>query len=138
MSHTRKPLAVTTLPLWINGKSTPSSSDRSADVFNPATGEVIRKAPLANQADIDKAVAAAKLAFPGWRDTPPLKRARILTRYRELMEANQTELVRLISEEHGKTLLDAAGSLQRGIEVIEFASGAPHLLKGEQDRKSVV
>ena len=124
MSHTRKPLAMTTLPLWINGKSTPSSSARSTDVFNPATGEIIRRTPLANQADIDKAVAAAKAAFPGWRDTPPLRRARILTRYRELMEAHQTELVHLISEEHGKTLLDAAGSLQRGIEVIEFASAA--------------
>ena len=131
MSQTRKPLAVTTLPLWINGKPTPASSARSTDVFNPATGEIVRRTPLANSADIDKAVAAAKGAFPGWRDTAPLKRARILTRYRELMEANQTDLVRLISEEHGKTLLDAAGSLQRGIEVIEFASGVPHLLKGE-------
>jgi malonate-semialdehyde dehydrogenase (acetylating) / methylmalonate-semialdehyde dehydrogenase len=131
MPHTRKPMTVTTLALWINGKSTPSSSQRHADIFNPASGEVIRRAPLANQADIDMAVAAAKAAFPGWRDTPPLKRARILTRYRELMESHQAQLVRLISEEHGKTLLDAAGSLQRGIEVIEFACGAPHLLKGE-------
>jgi malonate-semialdehyde dehydrogenase (acetylating)/methylmalonate-semialdehyde dehydrogenase len=123
--------APATLPLWIDGKAVRASSARSADVFNPATGEVIRKVPLANKADTEKAVAAAKAAFPGWRDTTPLRRARILTRFRELMESHQKELVGLICEEHGKTLLDAAGSLQRGIEVIEFASGIPHLLKGE-------
>jgi malonate-semialdehyde dehydrogenase (acetylating)/methylmalonate-semialdehyde dehydrogenase len=119
------------LPLWIDGKAVRASSARSADVFNPATGEVIRKVPLANKADTEKAIAAAKAAFPGWRDTTPLRRARILTRFRELMEAHQQELVQLICEEHGKTQLDAAGSLTRGIEVIEFASGIPHLLKGE-------
>jgi malonate-semialdehyde dehydrogenase (acetylating)/methylmalonate-semialdehyde dehydrogenase len=124
--------APATLPLWIDGKAVRASSARSADVFNPATGEVIRKVPLANKADMEKAVAAAKAAFPGWRDTTPLRRARVLTRFRELMEAHQQELVQLICEEHGKTLLDAAGSLTRGIEVIEFASGIPHLLKGEQ------
>ncbi len=131
MPPTTQGMAVTTLPLWINGKPTPASGSRSTDVFNPASGQVIRRVPLADQADIDKAVAVAKAAFPAWRDTPPLKRARILTRYREVMQANQDDLVRRISEEHGKTLLDAAGSLQRGIEVIEFASGVPHLLKGE-------
>ncbi len=121
-----------TLPLWIDGKPVPAGSSRRANVYNPATGEVIRQVPLANRADVDRAVAAAKAAFPGWRDTTPLRRARIVTRFRELMEAHQKELVDLICEEHGKTLLDASGSLTRGIEVIEFASGIPHLLKGEQ------
>ena len=131
MSYAAQPLAPSVLTLWIDGTHTPSAGNRTADVFNPATGEAIRKVALANKADVDRAVAAARAAFPGWRETTPLKRARILTRFRELMEAHRQELVRLISEEHGKTLLDAAGSLQRGIEVIEFASGAPHLLKGE-------
>ncbi|OGI47493.1 MAG: methylmalonate-semialdehyde dehydrogenase (acylating), partial [Candidatus Muproteobacteria bacterium RBG_16_65_34] len=131
MSYAAQPLAPSVLTLWIDGTHTPSAGNRTADVFNPATGEAIRKVALANKADVDRAVAAARAAFPGWRETTPLKRARILTRFRELMEAHRQELVGLISEEHGKTLLDAAGSLQRGIEVIEFASGAPHLLKGE-------
>ncbi len=119
------------LHLWINGRHVQAQGARTADVFNPATGEVIRKVPLASNADIDAAVAAAKAAYPAWRDTTPLRRARILTRFRELMEQHRDELARLASEEHGKTLVDAAGSVQRGIEVIEFASGVPHLLKGE-------
>jgi malonate-semialdehyde dehydrogenase (acetylating)/methylmalonate-semialdehyde dehydrogenase len=121
-----------TLKLWIAGKPVTAQSDRTAEVCNPATGEVIRRVPLADKADVDAAVAAAKAAFPAWRDTTPLRRARILTRFRELMEQHREELTRLASEEHGKTLEDAAGSVQRGIEVIEFASGVPHLLKGEQ------
>jgi len=124
-------MAAQILSLWINGQHTPGSGKRLAPVFNPATGETVRQVPLANKTDVDHAVAAAKAALPDWRDTTPLRRARILTRYRELMETHQKDLVRLISEEHGKTLLDAAGSLQRGIEVIEFACGIPHLLKGE-------
>jgi len=119
------------LSLWIDGRPVSSASGRVGDVYNPATGEVIRRVPLANRADVERAVASAQAAFPGWRDTPPLRRARILTRYRELMEAHRDELVELITAEHGKTRLDAAGSLQRGIEIIEFASGAPHLVKGE-------
>lgn len=120
------------LKFWINGVATASHSMRYADIFNPATGAVIRRAPLANQTDVDAAVAAAHAALPAWRATTPLRRARILTRFRELMETHRDELAYLASEEHGKTLADAAGSVQRGIEVIEFASGAPHLLKGEQ------
>ncbi|OIR01867.1 putative 3-oxopropanoate dehydrogenase [mine drainage metagenome] len=120
-----------TLSLWINGQRAQSASSRFADVTNPASGEVIRQVPLANRADIDNAVAAAKAAFPGWRDTPPLRRARILNKFRDLLETHRAELAQLASEEHGKTLEDAAGSVQRGIEVVEFAVGAPHLLKGE-------
>ncbi len=119
------------LHLWINGRRVQAQNSRTADVFNPATGEVTRQVPLASKADVDAAVAAAKAAYPAWRDTTPLRRARILTRFRELMEAHRQELARLASEEHGKTLADATGSVQRGIEVIEFASGVPHLLKGE-------
>jgi malonate-semialdehyde dehydrogenase (acetylating)/methylmalonate-semialdehyde dehydrogenase len=120
------------LSLWINGQARSAASTRLADITNPATGEIVRQAPLANSEDVNAAVAAAKAAFPAWRATTPLRRARILTRFRELMEKNRDELARLASEEHGKTLADAAGSVQRGIEVIEFASGVPHLLKGEQ------
>jgi len=120
------------LPLWINGQGRSAASIRLADIANPATGEIVRQAPLANSEDVNAAVAAAKAAFPAWRATTPLRRARILTRFRELMEKNRDELAQLASEEHGKTLADAAGSVQRGIEVIEFASGVPHLLKGEQ------
>src|SRR3989338_44786 len=119
------------LPFWIGGTPVPSTGSRTGNVYNPATGAIIRTVPLANRADVERAIAAAKSAFPGWRDTTPLRRARILTRYRELMEEHKHELVSLITEEHGKTRLDAAGSLQRGIEGIEFAAGAPHLLKGE-------
>ncbi|BAU47824.1 methylmalonate-semialdehyde dehydrogenase [Sulfurifustis variabilis] len=131
MSSVKETLPVELLSHWINGERVAGTGKRSGEVYNPATGEVIRRVPFADEADVDRAVAAARAAFPAWRDTTPLRRARILSRYRELVEANRRELTALISEEHGKTLLDAAGSLQRGIEVIEFASGAPHLLKGE-------
>jgi malonate-semialdehyde dehydrogenase (acetylating)/methylmalonate-semialdehyde dehydrogenase len=124
-------MTVPILPLWIGGKEVPSTSGRTGDVFDPATGRVTRRAPFASGAEVGRAVAAARSALPGWRDTPPLRRARILARFRELLEANRDELARLVTAEHGKTLPDAAGSVQRGIEVVEFASGAPHLLKGE-------
>ena len=120
------------LDLWIGGRSVPSRSGRSGEVFDPATGAVVRRAPLASAEEIGAAVAAAKAAFPAWRDTPPVRRARILARFRELLEANRDGLARLVTEEHGKTLADAAGSVQRGIEVVEFVCGAPHLLKGER------
>jgi malonate-semialdehyde dehydrogenase (acetylating)/methylmalonate-semialdehyde dehydrogenase len=120
------------LDLWIGGRPVPSESGRSGDVFDPATGEVIRRAPFASAEEVGAAVAAAKAAFPAWRDTPPVRRARVLARFRELLEANRDGLARLVSEEHGKTLPDASGSVQRGIEVVEFVCGAPHLLKGER------
>ena len=125
-------MTVPVLPLWIGGKEVQSASGRTGDVFDPAIGEVIRRAPFASAAEVGHAIASARAALPGWRDAPPLRRARVLARFRELLEANRDELARLISQEHGKTVPDAAGSLQRGIEVVEFATGAPHLLKGEQ------
>ena len=119
------------LSLWINGRKTPAQSARRGDVYQPATGRAIRHVPFCNSADVDAAVNAAHRAFPDWRDTPPLKRARVLMRFRELLLTHKRELVGLISEEHGKTLADAEGSLTRGIEVVEFATGIPNLLKGE-------
>ncbi len=124
----REPAVV---PLWIGGQRVEPCTERFGEVTNPATGAVIRRVPLCGTEDVERAVAAARAAFPGWRSTTPMRRARILTRFRELMEAHRDELIRLVTEEHGKTLADAAGSVQRGIEVIEFAAGAPHLLKGE-------
>jgi malonate-semialdehyde dehydrogenase (acetylating)/methylmalonate-semialdehyde dehydrogenase len=125
-------MTAATLHCWINGQRVHPHGGCLGEVYNPATGEVIRRVPLAGKTEIDAAVAAARAAFPAWRDTTPLRRARILTRFRELMEQHRDELARLASAEHGKTLADAAGSVQRGIEVIEFASGVPHLLKGEK------
>jgi malonate-semialdehyde dehydrogenase (acetylating) / methylmalonate-semialdehyde dehydrogenase len=125
-------VSVPLLEMWIGGERIRSSSGRSGEIFNPATGEVIRRAPFASAEEVSAAVAAAQAAFPAWRDTPPLKRGRILARFRELLEAHREELAQLVSEEHGKTLADAAGSVQRGIEVVEFVTGIPHLLKGER------
>ena len=118
------------VPFWIDGVRAAAHSRRVGAVMNPSTGEQIRSVPLADAEDVDAAVRSAAAAFPAWRETTPLRRARILTRFRELLEAHQKELAALISEEHGKVFLDAMGSVQRGIEVVEFASGAPHLLKG--------
>ena len=123
--------SVASVPFWIDGRRATSQSSRSGNITNAATGQVVRTVPFANRADVDAAVKAAVAVFPAWRSTPPLRRARILTRFRELMERHQKELAQIVSEEHGKVFLDAMGSVQRGIEVIEFASGAPHLLKGE-------
>ncbi len=127
--------ATETLPMWVNGGRQPASTTRSGDVTNPATGEVVRRVPFCNDADIDSAVQAAKAAFRGWRKTPALRRARVLMRYRELIDANRNELAALVSEEHGKTVVDALGSVQRGLEVVEFAMGIPHLMKGEHSEE---
>ena len=119
------------LPLWIGGRAVAAHTTRYAEVTNPATGEVLRHVPLSDAADVDAAAAAATAALPAWRAAPALRRARILMRFRELMEAHKTDLARLVSQEHGKTISDAEGSITRGIEVVEFATGIPHLLKGD-------
>src|SRR5512143_3691596 len=119
------------LPLWIGGRAVPARTARYGEVTNPATGEVIRHVPLGNAEDVDLAVQAAAAAWPGWRAAPPLRRARLLMRFRELMDQHKKALARLVTEAHGKTLDDAEGSITRGIEVVEFASGIPHLVKGE-------
>jgi malonate-semialdehyde dehydrogenase (acetylating)/methylmalonate-semialdehyde dehydrogenase len=119
------------LPLWIGGKAVAAQTTRFGEVTNPATGEVVRHVPLGNAADVEAAVASAAAALPAWRAFPPLRRARILMGFRELMEAQRKSLAKIITQEHGKTLADAEGEVTRGIEVIEFATGIPHLLKGE-------
>ena len=119
-----------TLYHYINGARTEGTSGRFGDVFNPATGAVAARVPLASSNETAAAVAAAVDAFPAWRDTPPLKRAAVLFRFKELLERHADEIARLIASEHGKVHNDALGSLTRGIEVVEFACGAPHLLKG--------
>jgi malonate-semialdehyde dehydrogenase (acetylating)/methylmalonate-semialdehyde dehydrogenase len=104
---------------------------RTGEVRNPATGALIRRVPFATAREVNLAVSAAARALPGWRATTPIARARIVTRFGALLHADRQHIARLISEEHGKTIADALGSLQRGLEVVEFAAGAPHLLKGE-------
>ena len=116
---------------WINGKHVEGTSGRFADIYNPATGEVQSQAPLASGAELGAAVEAAKAALPDWAATPPLTRARIMFKYRTLIEDNADELAAIITSEHGKVLSDAHGSLTRGLEVVEFACGIPQLLKGE-------
>ena len=116
---------------FVDGKEFKGESKRSADVFNPATGEVQANVYLASKSDVDAAIKVASQAFPEWADTPPITRARILFKFKELIEKNSDELTKLIVAEHGKVYDDAKGSLTRGLEVVEFACGIPHLLKGE-------
>jgi malonate-semialdehyde dehydrogenase (acetylating)/methylmalonate-semialdehyde dehydrogenase len=118
------------VPAWIGGKTVASAS-RFGDVYNPATGEVTRRVAFADAGTIDAVVKAAAAAFPQWRDTPPVRRARIMQEFLALLKKNQKQLAEIVTEEHGKVLADAMGSVQRGIEVVEFACGIPHLLKGE-------
>jgi malonate-semialdehyde dehydrogenase (acetylating)/methylmalonate-semialdehyde dehydrogenase len=122
-----------TLQHWIGGAPCAGGS-RMAEVYDPAQGTVSRRVQLADAATVAAAVADAQTAFPAWRATPPLKRARILTRLRELLEQDADAIARLISAEHGKVLADAHGELQRGIENLEYASYVPELLKGEHSR----
>ncbi len=119
------------LPMWIGGKPVAARTARYGEVTNPATGEVIRHVPLGSVEDVDAAVAAAREALPAWRAAPALRRARVMMRFRDLIDAHRKDLRKLVSEEHGKTLADAEGSVTRGMEVVEFATGVPHLLKGE-------
>ncbi len=116
---------------YINGKVVAGASGRQGDVYNPAIGEVVRKVDFANAAEVQSCVDAAQAAFPGWAATPPLRRARMLFKLKDLLESHKEELAKLVTEEHGKTIEDAKGSITRGIEVVEFACGIPHLLKGE-------
>jgi malonate-semialdehyde dehydrogenase (acetylating)/methylmalonate-semialdehyde dehydrogenase len=123
-------LKLDTVPVWINGKPV-TPAGRHGDVFNPALGQPTKRVVYADAGVVDSAVKAAAAAFPAWRDTPPVRRARILQQFLQLLQRDQKALARIVTEEHGKTLPDAIGSVQRGIEVVEFACGIPHLLKGE-------
>lgn len=116
---------------WVGGKKVAGESGRFADVFNPATGEVIARVPLASRAEVDKVVKNAQEGFEVWSEMAVPKRASIIFRFRELLVQNQDKLAEVLGREHGKTIPDAKGEIQRGIDVTEFACGVPHLIKGE-------
>jgi malonate-semialdehyde dehydrogenase (acetylating)/methylmalonate-semialdehyde dehydrogenase len=122
---------VATIRHFVGGRHTDGTSGRFGDVYDPSTGRLSGRVQFAGMADVARAVEAAAAAFPGWARTSPLARARILMRYRELLETHADEIARAVSREHGKVVADARASLGRGIEVVEFATGIPHLLKGE-------
>ncbi|MBN9434301.1 MAG: CoA-acylating methylmalonate-semialdehyde dehydrogenase [Bosea sp.] len=123
--------STSTIDHFIGGQRSPGASGATQPVFNPATGEAIRAVRLGGAAEVKAAVAAAKAAAPGWAGTTPLRRARILNRFLHLLEERIDTLAAVITEEHGKVLSDAKGEIQRGMEVVEFATAAPQLLKGE-------
>lgn len=116
---------------FIQGQARDGTSGRYSDVYDPATGQVQASVALASTADVEAAVTVAQAAFPAWAATTPLNRARVLFKFKELLEAHADEIAACITSEHGKVLADARGELTRGLEVVEFACGAPHLLKGE-------
>ena len=125
---------MTTIQHLIHGQLSDGQGGRSADVFNPATGEAVRRVALADVATVQQAIDSAKQAFPAWRNTPPAKRAQVMFRFKQLLEQHEEAIAKLIAEEHGKTLEDAAGELKRGIENVEYACAAPEILKGEYTR----
>ncbi len=120
-----------TITHWIANTPTTGASGRSSDVFHPATGTVQAQVPLASEAEVNAAVASAKAAFPDWSSQPPLRRARVLFRFREIFERRIDEIAAIINREHGKVFSDAKGEATRGLEVVEFATGIPQLLKGD-------
>ncbi len=123
--------ATATVGHFMQGQATPSASGRSQPIYNPATGQVARQVALADAGDVGTAVAAAQAAFPSWADTPPLRRARVLFKFLELMNQHRDTLAAMITAEHGKVFTDAQGEVTRGIEIIEFACGIAQLLKGD-------
>ena len=120
-----------TLSHWINGQAVAGQNGRLGDIFNPAIGEKIAEVPFASVDEVAKAVAAASAAAPAWAATPPIRRARMIFKFKELIESRIDDFAAIVTREHGKVLSDAAGSIMRGIEVLEFACGIPHLVKGE-------
>ena len=116
---------------FVGGKIVKGTSGRFGDVFNPNTGEVQAKVALASKTEVEKAIANAEAAFPGWAATNPQRRARVMFKFLELIQSEYDDLARLLSSEHGKTFADSKGDIQRGLEVVEFACGIPHLMKGE-------
>ena len=121
---------------YIGGQKTAGASTRTQDIFNPALGEKTSEVVLGTGADVDAAVAAAKAAFPGWANTPPVRRARVIFKFLELVKRDKEKLAKVITSEHGKVFTDACGEVERGIEVIEFACGIPALLKGEYSQQA--
>ena len=123
--------AVETCKLLIDGTWHESEATEYGDVFNPSTGEVIAKVPMGGDSDVDKAVQSAHKAFLEWREVPAVERARLMFRFKNLLDSNFEEIARLVTREHGKTLPEARASVQRAIEVVEFSCGIPSLLTGE-------
>lgn len=119
------------IPLFVAGSRRDATSARSAPVFDPSTGQIATEVPLANAADIEAIIADAAAAAAAWGERSPLDRARVMFRWRELCLEHADAIARMISSEHGKVVADARGELQRGLEVVEFATGIPHLMKGE-------
>ncbi len=124
-------MSVPTIGHYIQGQTTSGTSSRLQDVFNPATGQVTGHVALANNADVNAAVASAQAAFPAWADTPPIRRARVMFKFLELLNIHKDDLARAITAEHGKVFTDAQGEVTRGIDIVEFACGIPQLLKGQ-------
>lgn len=122
---------VTTCKLLVGGEWVASNATEHGDIFNPSTGEVIARVPMGGTADVDRAVQAAQKAFPEWAETPIVERARVMFRFKNLLEARYEEIARTVTREHGKTLPEARASVQRGIEVVEFACGIPSLYNGD-------
>ncbi len=120
-----------TINHWINGRAADREPERTGAVYDPASGEQAARVAYATADDVDAAVRAAKTAFPAWRDTSVVRRARVMFAFRDILERHEDELARLITSEHGKVVPDAAGEVQRGLEVVEVACGIPHLLKGD-------
>ena len=116
---------------YVGGKLVNPKDGRFSDVYNPAYGSVARRVALASRKEVDAAVAVAQEAFVSWGQTSPLRRARIMFKFLELMNANRDELAAIITAEHGKVFTDAQGEVTRGIEILEFATGIPELLKGD-------
>ncbi|WP_282859840.1 CoA-acylating methylmalonate-semialdehyde dehydrogenase [Pseudoclavibacter helvolus] len=123
--------ALPTIQHWINGAFSTATPARTSPVFNPALGTATSNVALADDAEINAAIAAAKAAFPGWSNTSIAKRQNIIFKFRELLNERKFELARIITSEHGKVVSDAAGEIQRGLEVVELATGFPHIMKGD-------
>ena len=125
------PALASTVAHWIGGKLVHSPTQRTQDVFNPATGEVARQVTLGDRDDVGLAVKSAAEAFPSWSDVPPIRRARVLNRFLALLNEHRDTLAAIITQEHGKVFGDAQGEVMRGIDIVEFACGIPQLLKGD-------
>ena len=124
-------MSVTSIAHYMSGQKTDGTSTRAQDVFNPATGAVTGRVSLANVQDVHQAVASAQDAFSAWADTPPLRRARVMFKFLELLNLHRDTLAHMITAEHGKVFTDAQGEVTRGIDIVEFACGIPELLKGD-------
>ena len=122
--------AIDVVQHWIGGRLT-KAQGRTLEVFNPATGQVARRVAMASNDEVGDAVASAQAAFPAWADTPPIRRAHVLSKFLNLLNEHRDELAASITSEHGKVFTDAQGEVTRGIETVEFACGIAHLLKGD-------